>query len=137
MKIEFEINPDKKDSGIIYKGLVAYNKPYFGHKKLIEFACFLRDDENNVCGGVTGEIADDLAFIWLFWVDGKHRGGVGKQIMEVVEREAKIRGATEIHLDTYSFQAPEFYPKIGFKEVSRMMVSKSRNIEKIFFIKEL
>lgn len=137
MKITFEIDPNEKDSEVIYNGLVAYNKPHFGYNKLINFACFLRDDDGKVCGGATGEIADDLAFIWLLWVDEKYRGGNGQKIMKLVEHEVKNHGVSEIHLDTYGFQAPEFYPKLGFKEVSRMMVNKARKIEKIFFIKEL
>lgn len=137
MNIQFEINPNEKDSKQIYDGLVAYNKPYFGHKKLIKFACFLRDEDNGICGGATGEIADDLAFVWLLWVDEKCRGGAGRKIMNMVEHELKVRQVQEIHLDTYSFQAPEFYNKLGFMEVSRMMVNKTKKIEKIFFIKEL
>lgn len=137
MNVTFEIDPNEKDSEVIYNGLVAYNKPHFGYKKLINFACFLRDEQNNICGGATGEIADDLAFIWLLWVDDQCRGGAGQKIMALVEEEVRARGVTEIHLDTYSFQAPEFYLKIGFKETSRMIMNKARNIEKIFFIKEL
>lgn len=137
MQITFEIDPDEKDSAVIYDGLVAYNKPHFGYEKLVNFGCFVRDEDNNVRGGVTGEIADDLAFIWLLWVDEDYRGGAGKKIMQLVEQEMKIRNVAEIHLDTYSFQAPEFYVKLGFKEVSRMLINKARNIEKIFFIKEL
>lgn len=137
MNITFEIDPNEKDSAAIYDGLVVYNKPYFGSEKSINFACFLRDEDGKICGGATGEISDDTAFIWLLWVDEKHRGGAGQQIMQLVEQEVKARGATEIHLDTYSFQAPEFYFKLGFKELTRFVVNRSKNIEKIFFIKEL
>lgn len=137
MNIQFEINPNEKDSKEIYNGLVAYNKPHFGYKKLINFACFLRDEDNHICGGATGEIADDLAFIWLLWVDEKCRGGAGRKIMNMIEQEVRARHVKEIHLDTYSFQAPEFYKKLGFIEVSRMVVNRAKNIEKIFFNKEL
>lgn len=137
MNLEFEIDPNEKDSKEIYNGLVTYNKPYFGYKNLIKFACFLRDENNDICGGATGEIADDLAFIWLLWVDEKCRGGAGRKIMNMVEREVKARHVKEIHLDTYSFQAPEFYQKLGFKEMARYTVVVQNNIEKIFFIKEL
>lgn len=137
MNVDFEINPSEADAKVILDGLVAYNKPYFGYENLIEFACFARDADGKILGGATGEIADELAFIWLLWVDEDSRGGAGRQIMQHMETELKTRKVTEIHLDTYSFQAPEFYKKLGFKEVSRFTVNKPRNIEKVFFIKEL
>lgn len=137
MNIKFEINPSETDSKIIWKGLEAHNKPHFGYDKLTEFACFLKDDNGEIKGGATGQIADHLGFIWLLWVDEDYRGGVGREIMKIVEDELKLRNVEEIHLDTYSIQAPEFYVKLGFKEVARFMVSKQKNIEKIFFIKEL
>ncbi len=49
------------------------------------------------------------------WVDETVRGeGLGRRIMEAAEAEAILRGCTRVMLDTFSFQAPEFYEKLGY-----------------------
>ena len=35
--------------------------------------------------------------------------------MEVAEAEARQRGAQNAYLDTFSFQAPDFYKKLGYQ----------------------
>lgn len=42
--------------------------------------------------------------------------GVGSRILKQAEEEAKKRGCKYSFLDTFSFQAPEFYKKYGYKE---------------------
>jgi hypothetical protein len=40
--------------------------------------------------------------------------------MQAAEKEAKRRGAKNVYVDTFSFQAPEFYKKIGYREFGRL-----------------
>ena len=50
------------------------------------------------------------------WVKEELRGqGYGHQLLAMAEIEARQRGATEAYLDTFSFQAPEFYKKNGYQ----------------------
>jgi GNAT superfamily N-acetyltransferase len=50
------------------------------------------------------------------FVDVKMRGcGVGTQLLETVERHAAMRGCHSIHLESFTFQAPEFYLKNGYE----------------------
>lgn len=138
MEIKFEVNPTEKDTQTIYDGLVEFNEPMFGDLKVENYACFIRNQDGKILGGVTGGIADGVALLGYLWVDNSLRGqGVGKRIIETIESKLKAMNVVEIHLDTYNFQAPEFYIKMGFKEVARFNVMKRRNVEKIFFIKEL
>lgn len=39
--------------------------------------------------------------------------------MKAVEKEAKKRNCRFISLDTFSFQAPKFYEKLGFEQVGQ------------------
>ena len=57
--------------------------------------------------------------------------------MAEVEQQAKQYGVTDIYLDTYSFQAPEFYAKLGFKEVGRYTGFPTEGVDKIFLQKKI
>ncbi|MDQ7917797.1 GNAT family N-acetyltransferase [Mesonia sp. MT50] len=43
--------------------------------------------------------------------------GIGRQLMLEAEKEAKKRNCRYLSLDTFSFQSPLFYEKLGFKKI--------------------
>ena len=53
------------------------------------------------------------------WADGRHRGaGLGSQLLAQAERVARDeRGCASVRLETWDFQAPEFYRKQGYDVV--------------------
>nr|MBP9781876.1 GNAT family N-acetyltransferase [Candidatus Woesebacteria bacterium] len=54
--------------------------------------------------------------IATLWVDEKARGqGLGQKLMEMAEAEGKKRGATFAYTNTFTWQAPGFYEKIGYQ----------------------
>jgi ribosomal protein S18 acetylase RimI-like enzyme len=55
---------------------------------------------------------------WLkinyLWVSVEERGrGRGRQMLLMAEAEARKRGCSHATLSTYSFQAPDFYRRLG------------------------
>jgi N-acylglucosamine-6-phosphate 2-epimerase len=51
-----------------------------------------------------------------FWVEPTQRGrGLGTQLFQAAEQEARRRGCTQIVLMTFSFQAPSFYEQHAFE----------------------
>lgn len=58
-------------------------------------------------------------------------------LMARVESEAKAFGVTDMYLDTYSFQAPNFYAKLGFKEMGRYKGFPTVGVDKIFLQKKI
>ena len=57
----------------------------------------------------------------IFWVDEKYRKqGLGSKLLEAAESEAKKRGCHSVHVDTMSWQAPEFYKKHGYKIIGEL-----------------
>ena len=55
-------------------------------------------------------------FIKLLWVSEELRGqGFGRALMSSAEQEALARGCTNIYLDTFSFQARDFYERLGYE----------------------
>jgi ribosomal protein S18 acetylase RimI-like enzyme len=138
MKQEFECNPSEESIGEVYKGLSAFNRNYFPEPGEIEFACFLKDASGNIQGGVVGKIVISTARIKYLWVSEHLRNrGYGKELMATIEREAKSRQLISITLETYSFQAPLFYERLGFKKVGEFLNSPVMGINEIFYQKML
>ncbi len=72
-------------------------------------------------GGLTARITQRWLFLHLLAVTRDTQGtGVGTRLMQAIEEEARARDLIGIWLDTYSFQAPGFYQKLGYEEVGRI-----------------
>jgi N-acetylglutamate synthase-like GNAT family acetyltransferase len=72
-------------------------------------------------GGVLAELYWKWLFIDLLWVKEELRGqGYGHELLTKVETEARNRGARNAYLDTFSFQAPEFYAKHGYHQFGEL-----------------
>jgi N-acetylglutamate synthase-like GNAT family acetyltransferase len=50
------------------------------------------------------------------WIKDELRGrGYGHRLLTLAEHEARQRGAKNAYLDTFSFQAPDFYKQHGYQ----------------------
>ena len=99
----------------IAAGLDEFNRRRLGTLRAAGFAVTLRDGET-IVGGIIADIMGDWAIVNLLWIDEKFRRvGHGRALLHAAEAEAKIRGAKKALVDTFSFQAPEFYLREGYK----------------------
>lgn len=138
MRINFLLNPPKDLKDRIYQGLKAFNLQHFPDEDIQSLACIAEDDEGHFLGGLTGEIFTNTLFVEFLWLDEANRNsGTGRKLMQAIENEAKQRGVTDLYLDTYSFQAPGFYAKLGFEEVGRYTGFPTKGIDKIFLQKKV
>jgi ribosomal protein S18 acetylase RimI-like enzyme len=62
--------------------------------------------------------------------------GLGKELLEAAEEEARRRGCVHVVLDTHSFQAPGFYLKCGY-EIIGEVENHPKGYEKIYLRKSL
>jgi GNAT superfamily N-acetyltransferase len=98
---------------------------------------FLRDEHDEVLGGCLGEIWGGWLSVNFLWVAEPFRGrGHGRQLLAAAERYAIERGCTRAWLTTFSFQAPELYPKLGY-ETFAVLEDHPRGHRRHFFQKRL
>ncbi len=118
--MEFRITNDgnEKDIAEIYKMLKDYNLSKLEKSEFIPLGIYLEDENGNKQAGLTADIFGNWLCIHYLFVSERLRGyGVGKELIIAAENEAIKRGCKYSFVDTFSFQAPGFYSKLGYKEV--------------------
>ena len=77
------------------------------------------------------------SYIELLWLSDRARAqGYGSRLMQEAERRARRRGSRLIHVNTYSFQAPGFYRKQGYRLFGSISGSP-RGATRYFYVKRL
>jgi GNAT superfamily N-acetyltransferase len=106
----------KPEWDVIGPAINAYNAQQAGDDKPKPVCYVLLGPGQEIVGGVIGIVYWDWFAIELMWVQEGLRGrGYGHQLLTLAEDEARERGARNAHLDTFSFQAPGFYEKHGYR----------------------
>jgi ribosomal protein S18 acetylase RimI-like enzyme len=104
----------------IARGLLAYNARAVGKHDYRPLVVTLRRGKGLV-GGLAGWTWMGWCHVDLLWVSKKYRGrGHGVALMRKAELEARKRGVKNVFLDSFSFQAPGFYKKLGYTEFGRL-----------------
>ncbi|MEV8550484.1 GNAT family N-acetyltransferase [Streptomyces glaucescens] len=100
--------------------LTAFNGTACGAGTPEEFSIRVEDATGEPAGGLTGYVWGGLCAVHLLWVREDLRGaGWGSRLMRAAEEEGVRRGCTDMTVSTYTFQAPGFYRKLGFRETGR------------------
>lgn len=72
-------------------------------------------DSGSVIGGLWGRTSWSFLFVELLYLPDRLRGqGFGSRLLLAAEEEAIRRGCGGAWLDTFSFQAPDFYRRRGY-----------------------
>jgi ribosomal protein S18 acetylase RimI-like enzyme len=80
---------------------------------------YLLDDEGTLIGGIQGrthQIPEWLEITVIWVAEAMRQQGLGRQLMQMAEEEARARGCCYARLATSDYQAPEFYRKLGYRE---------------------
>ncbi|MBE6049745.1 MAG: GNAT family N-acetyltransferase [Clostridium sp.] len=118
--MEFEVTDkiEKADEEVIYNGLLEYNLKRLEDKEPKELGIYIRNDKNEIIAGLIGSTHGNWLLVKYLWLEEELRGsGIGSKILKKAEETARDRGAKYVFLDTFSFQAPMFYEKQGYKKV--------------------
>lgn len=78
------------------------------------------DADEELVAGISGWTWGVAAGIGMTWVREDRRGtGVGAELLEAFEAEARSRGCTHVFTTSFTFQAPGFYERRGYRELFR------------------
>lgn len=107
------------DEKCILKGLLAYNDSQVSpaqRAKYVEVQKKVTDSEGNILAGcLAGIYFGCVLAVDILWVSESCRHqGLGSKLLQAVESEGKAAGCTLVHLDTFDFQAKDFYRKQGY-----------------------
>jgi ribosomal protein S18 acetylase RimI-like enzyme len=104
------------EGAIVDRGLGDYNDRAAPLHEVRRLSCFARSTGGELVGGVVGRWWGACAELQQLWVAEAHRrGGVGTRLVRAFESAAADRGCRSFYLETFDFQAPAFYEKLGYR----------------------
>jgi ribosomal protein S18 acetylase RimI-like enzyme len=107
--------PLPEDKKVMVDGMLSYHASKGHPRKTVQYSVVLKDENKKVHGMVMVSFLWNGMHIESLWVDEPMRNrGLGSKLMKMVENEAVKRGCTIAYTDTFTWQAPEFYKKIGY-----------------------
>lgn len=107
------------DKAFLVDKLVDYNLsqvPATQEENFIDLSRKVLSEDGKILAGIIVRMyCWRCIYIDTFWIDESMRGeGLGTLLLEEVERVAKKNGFHLIHLDTFDFQAKDFYLAHGY-----------------------
>ena len=121
----------------VLDGLIRHNRTFAGpirYKRLVLSA----REGRRVVGGLVGDCAWNFVYVHLLWVDEAARGrDHGTRLMREAERVARRRGAALVYLNTFTFQAPQFYEKLGYRRFAELKNTPASGTSRFFYVKRL
>ena len=107
------------DAEGVHTGLKAYNAGFCGDVQDLSFA--IRDDKGTCIAGTDTFRIGELILVDVLWVAESRRGqGLGQRLLSHVEEEGRRQGARRVELNTFGFQAPGFYEKLGYRLIGKV-----------------
>ena len=134
--VALEPKPTAAMRRAIMRPLRRHNHAKAGDGAFAPVAVTVRDAQGSVAGGLWGYVWHSFLFVELLAMGKARGGGVGTRVMALAEAEARRLGCTGIWLDTFTFQAPGFYAKLGFEEAGRI-TDHPPGHDRIFLVKRL
>ena len=105
-------DPNENEIKYIRDSLYRFNEEIVGSDGHEPINIVDYDSEGNIIGGILGGTYWSWMYVDILWVHEDHRKkGIGSKLLHEAEKEAIRRGCHHVHLDTMSWQAPEFYKK--------------------------
>ena len=103
-----------------------------------ELTVQLLDGAGELVAGLSGWTWGIAAGIAMTWVRADSRGtGLGTTLLEAFEAEARSRGCAHVFVTSFTFQAPGFYERHGYREIFRWHGVPTPDADDVHLRKEL
>ena len=117
MQVRLE-NTESQKSQIIGDLIRSYNRSKREVAESEPLNLYVEDEHGEIMTGLVAETFGNWLEIEYLFVKEDLRGqGIGSQLLQQAESEAKKRNCRFAFVNTYQFQAPAFYQKHGYQEV--------------------
>lgn len=109
-------------SGVLGRHLREFNYRFAGtYPQMQPVRYNARDSQGELLGGIRGFVGMHWLRVELLWVADAARGqGVGSALLAQAEQQGRALNATGVVLETFEWQAPDFYRKHGYDECGRI-----------------
>jgi GNAT superfamily N-acetyltransferase len=136
-KLETTNVPDPVTRTWILDGLSEANRMHVHDPNLQHLVVLIKDPSTGrLLGGLWGRTSWNWLFIELLYVSREWRGaGWGRRLVRAAEKEALRRCCRAAWVDSYSFQAPGFYQRLGYSVFGRLSDYPAGNDR--FFLKKV
>ena len=135
MQIEVIKGTGDPEASRVVDGLIAYNLGFAAPRNGRHFTLVARED-GRLLGGLNAAIEWDWLYVRHLWVEEKERKrGLGRMLMERAESEARARDCRHAYVDTFSFQAPGFYERLGYERFA-VLDDFPPGYHRIFYVKK-
>ncbi|EHJ00809.1 GCN5-related N-acetyltransferase [Clostridium sp. DL-VIII] len=129
------------EAELIIDNLVSYNLsiiPKIQEESFIFINRVIKNSENKIIAGINSKMyCWNCLYIDSLWVDAGYRKfGFGTKLLNEVEMIARKRGCRLIHLDTFDFQAMDFYIKQGY-EIFGVLENCPKNHRRYYMKKDI
>jgi GNAT superfamily N-acetyltransferase len=113
--INSEPNATKADKITAIAILREFNRQFYPQPQWQAVNIFARDLSGKIVGGIFGEIGCGWLHIEILAVEQElRRKGIGSALLETAEQEGKRQDSVGVYLETFEFQAREFYERHGY-----------------------
>ncbi len=133
-RVVLEADPDLALRAEILAPLAAHNEAAGGPADWGLLAVTVRGPDGAVAGGLWGRTGYGFLYAELLALGPAKGAGLGREVMRLAEAESRRRGLLGIWLNTWTFQAPDFYRKLGFAEFGRITEYPPGH-DRIFYLK--
>jgi GNAT superfamily N-acetyltransferase len=110
----------REECELLDSKLVEFNRqnvPFPQSEDWIDLSYVLKDETGQAIAGINAVLyCWNILYIDILYVEDSHRRkGYGKLLLDRAESESKKLGGYMSHLDTFDWQAKEFYEHLGYE----------------------
>lgn len=119
-KVVVDYAPSETDNAVVTEGIIAFNESIVRERDKA-FSIFLKNHSDKVFGGTQAFLDTESVYIDVLWVEESlQKQGYGTKLLSAAEREAIGNGCIFSLVDTWDFQAEEFYLKNGYNRIGEI-----------------